>query len=75
MRKPADNCCQIRTLLKKPKLTDKYQEGLTGNIVKRYLGKVNDADLQTGWYLTHIPVVCEEKETTKVSPSKDEQSQ
>ncbi len=54
------------TLLKKPRLAEKYREGMQQNIEKGYLRRVPDADITTGWYLPHFPVVREDKETTKV---------
>lgn len=55
-----------KMLLRKPKLIEKYREGMDQNVKKGYLRKVDNPDVKEGWYLPHFPVVREDKETTKV---------
>jgi hypothetical protein len=56
-----------RSLLKSPKLVERYSAAMEANIEKGYIREVKrPTSDEPSWYLPHFPVVREDKTTTKV---------
>lgn len=56
-----------RSMVKTPKIAERYAAVIQSNIEKGYIEEVKDPVVNTPcWYLPHFPVIREDKSTTKV---------
>ena len=57
-----------KNLIKKPEVAKRYKEAMNANVEKGYVRKLrpNEGEDGPSWYLPHLPVIREDRKTTKV---------